>query len=98
MLIRFARVIALVVAATLLVSARQVPSADAMFEAARKLDVVDGDLRGAIRQYDAIVKIYGNDRGSRMAASLWAGPSSGNSIGYSRFGWMAVCRWSCPQS
>ena len=61
MLIRFVRVIVLVVTATLLVSAQQVPSSDAMFEAARKLDVVDGDLKAAIKQYEAIIAAHGRD-------------------------------------
>jgi Tol biopolymer transport system component len=37
-------------------------SAQAMFEAARKLEVVDGDLEGAIRQYQLVVDRFSGDR------------------------------------
>ncbi len=50
------------VAAVTLVSAAQNDAARTMLEAARKAEVVDGDLKGAIRQYSAIVDKYKNDR------------------------------------
>ena len=44
------------------VSAAQNDTARTMLEAARKKEVVDGDLKGAIRQYGTIVDKYKNDR------------------------------------
>ena len=54
-------IMAVLVAATV-VAARQSGPAQAMFEAARKMEVVDGDLNGAIKQYQAIVDKYKTDR------------------------------------
>ncbi len=48
----------------------QSQSAATMFESARKLETVDGDLKGAIRQYEAIVKQYPNDRATAANALL----------------------------
>ena len=51
----------------------QTPSAAAMFEAARKLETVDGDLKGAIKHYEAIVKAHGGDRVTVARALLRMG-------------------------
>ena len=48
-------------------------SSATMFEAARKLETVDGDLKGAIRQYEAIVKAYSADRATVARALLRMG-------------------------
>ena len=50
------------VAAVALVAADQNDAARTMLEAARKKEVVDGDLNGAIRQYKAIADKYKSDR------------------------------------
>jgi hypothetical protein len=42
-----------------------------MFESARKQEVVDGDLRGAIKTYDAIISAHGGNR-SVVAGALVA--------------------------
>ena len=43
-------------------AARQAPGAQALLEAARKAETVDGDLKAAIAQYEQIVKRFPNDR------------------------------------
>src|ERR1051326_1634826 len=53
-------ILALVTAAGLI--AADSDAAKVMMEAARKKEVVDGDLNGAIREYSAIVAKYKNDR------------------------------------
>lgn len=45
----------------------------AMFEAARKLETIDGDLKGAIKQYETIVKTHGSDRAAVARALLRMG-------------------------
>ena len=54
-------VLALLVAITIQ-AAQQTNSAKVMFEAAKKKEVVDGDLNGAIQQYKEIVSKFKNDR------------------------------------
>lgn len=54
-------ILALVAVAVTLVAAQN-DAARTMLQAARKMDVVDGDLKGAIKQYGAIVDKYKNDR------------------------------------
>ena len=72
MLIRFMRVAALVVASALLVAAEQSQSPETMFEAARKLEVIDGDFRGAIKLYEAVVGSNA-DRSAKARALLRMG-------------------------
>ncbi len=50
-----------VAAAVAFVSAEQHDAARTQMEGARKKEVVDGDLKGAIRQYQAIAEKYKND-------------------------------------
>lgn len=50
------------VAAVAFVSAEQQDAARTMMEAARKKEVVDGDLRGAIQQYKTIADTFKGDR------------------------------------
>lgn len=60
---RFTCLAAVVIATTVGLGAQPPAStAAAMFEAARKMDVIDGDLEGAIRQYQAIADRFGSDR------------------------------------
>jgi Tol biopolymer transport system component len=63
MTFRLTHVLVAVLAAAALVSAMQGSSAEMMFESARKQEVVDGDLRGAIKTYDDIISAHGGDRG-----------------------------------
>jgi Tol biopolymer transport system component len=72
MLIRFMRVAALVVASTLLAAAGQSQSPETMFEAARKLEVIDGDFRGAIKLYETVVGSNA-DRSAKARALLRMG-------------------------
>jgi Tol biopolymer transport system component len=51
-----------VVAAVAFVSAAQSDGARTLMEAARKREVVDGDLKGAIQQYQAVVDKYKSER------------------------------------
>src|SRR6187399_247391 len=51
-----------VVAAVAFVSADQSDGARTLMEAARKKEVVDGDLKGAIQQYQAIAEKYKSER------------------------------------
>jgi Tetratricopeptide repeat len=51
-----------VVAAVAFVSAAQSEGARTLMEAARKKEVVDGDLKGAIQQYQAVVDKYKSER------------------------------------
>jgi hypothetical protein len=51
-----------VVAAGVFVSADQSDGARTLMEAARKKEVVDGDLKGAIQQYQAIAEKYKSER------------------------------------
>jgi Tol biopolymer transport system component len=51
----------------------QSQSAATMFESARKLETVDGDLKGAIKQYEAIVTTHGADRATVANALLRMG-------------------------
>src|SRR4029453_17729873 len=51
-----------VVAAVAFVAAEQGDAARTMMEAARKKEVVDGDLKGAIQQYQTIADSYKSDR------------------------------------
>lgn len=50
------------VAAVTVVTAQQADTARTTLEAARKMEVVDGDLDGAIRQYQAVIDKSKNDR------------------------------------
>ena len=49
------------------------PAVAAAFEAARKLETVDGDLKGAIAQYEAIVRNHSKDRAAVANALLRMG-------------------------
>jgi Tol biopolymer transport system component len=51
-----------IVAAVVFVSAEQSDAARTLMEAARKKEVVDGDLKGAIQQYQTIADKYKSDR------------------------------------
>jgi Tol biopolymer transport system component len=53
---------AVLVAAVAFASAEQNDAARTMMEAARKKEVVDGDLKGAIQQYKAVAEKYKADR------------------------------------
>jgi Tol biopolymer transport system component len=59
---RTGAVLALLVAVAGIATTAQQPSARMMLEAARKAEVVDGDLARAIDQYKAIAARYGADR------------------------------------
>jgi hypothetical protein len=51
-----------VIAAVTLLAAEKIDPAQVMFEAAKKKEVVDGDLNAAIQQYKAIASKYAGDR------------------------------------
>jgi Tol biopolymer transport system component len=51
-----------VIAAVTLLAAEKIDPAQVMFEAAKKKEVVDGDLNTAIQQYKAIASKYAGDR------------------------------------
>src|SRR5436190_22265779 len=53
---------ALVLGIVIPVTARQGDSPQLLFEAGHKAEVVDGDLRGAIRQYQAALQRFGTNR------------------------------------
>ena len=52
----------LVVGIVIPATARQGDSPQLLFEAGHKAEVVDGDLRGAIRQYQAALQRFGTNR------------------------------------
>jgi Tol biopolymer transport system component len=68
----FAVLVVVLGAATIdLVRAQTSDSAAVMLEAARQKETLDGDLRGAIKQYEAIVSTYGQtNRGAAAQALL----------------------------
>jgi Tol biopolymer transport system component len=59
-----------VTAAMTMQAAQKSESAKVMFEAAKKRELVDGDLKGAIQQYKAIVGKFGKDRSIAADALL----------------------------
>ena len=67
MRIRFAVVFVTLAAVASLSIAGQTQTAETMMEAARKLEVVDGDMTGAIKQYQAVVDRF--SRTDRRAAA-----------------------------
>jgi Tol biopolymer transport system component len=67
MRIRHALVLVAIIAAASFTVAGQTQTVETMMEAAKKLEVVDGDLTGAIKQYQALVDRFG--RSDRRAAA-----------------------------
>ena len=71
MRIRPALVLIAIIAAASFTVAGQTQTAETMMEAAKKLEVVDGDLTGAIKQYQAVVDRFGrSDRRTAAGALL----------------------------
>lgn len=52
---------------------QQANRAEVMFEAASKKELVDGDLKGAIEQYQKIVATYGSNRAAAAKALVRMG-------------------------
>lgn len=72
MRVRFMSLFLSCVAALTLALAAQTTPAQTMLEAARKQKVVDGDVKGAIQQYQVIVDRYGKTERAVAAQALLA--------------------------
>src|SRR6185369_17450498 len=68
-------ILALFAAITILGTAPQNNSARVMLEAAKKMELVDGDLNAAIQQYNEIVSKFKNDRAAVAEALVRMGES-----------------------
>jgi outer membrane protein assembly factor BamD (BamD/ComL family) len=67
---RLVPLLIILTAAASLTLSGQSQTAETMFEAARRLEVVDGNLKGAIKQYQAVVDRFGGTDRSAAARAL----------------------------
>src|ERR1044071_734499 len=67
---RFIPLLVILIAVASLSASGRSQSAETMLEGARRLEVVDGDLKGAIKQYQAVVDRFSRTDRSAAARAL----------------------------